>query len=351
MSRRRRHLNQIKFTLPESITIYEDYPKITNYVATVNFGIQFDLHRNYLYLSNTGGKPRRFAANTIRSGDTTGLLFPNGKMVIGGAKTKNGAILAGHTYRLFIEKIAQPFYDRERNAFYYAKPEKHIQFKEFEVQNIVGSGKLFNVDVTSSNAIHFAENTGIVDLDSFARNNIVSAGWDKDIFPGMRLCIESSSECPLQINSIMAHVFEGSNNVLMGARVKKDLYIGHNYLKKVIAPYLQTLENKQETLSRKTQIVEGAFKSANLFQSESTKKRKIQSIDDDPQAQQPSNKKARTEPERNSRKRVDEEEEESPYDKYMNEMFDKFRKGESEKIQQASEYDVLMEINNEFTFF
>jgi prenyltransferase beta subunit len=113
---------------------------------------------------------------------------------------------------------------------------------------VVGSGKLIltnNENNDSPTSTSNKKEGEFVDLSSFARNNIMSAGWDKEIFPGMRCIIEKSSGKELS-NDFIAHIFQAKKNVLMGATKKEDIYFGHNHLKEIMKPYTKNSTNNSD---------------------------------------------------------------------------------------------------------
>jgi transcription initiation factor TFIID TATA-box-binding protein len=221
----RSHLDFFNFPIPEEILEFDSYPKITNYVATVSLDVQFNLNSLVLYLSSTDRKPSRFAAITIKIHPTTCLLFSSGNMVITGGRTEMGAKLAAHTYRLILEKIPQPVFDIKTGKFIITTLEDYTSFNNFTVVNIVGSGKLFQ--------------NNQVNLGSLSKDNIGLIGWDAQIFPGLRFNIErNADECPIEAEELMAHIFQGANDVIMGARVKEDIYKAHMFLKRTVLRYL-----------------------------------------------------------------------------------------------------------------
>lgn len=59
----------------------------------------------------------------IREPKTTALVFASGKMVITGAKTEDDSRVAARKYARLIQKLDYP----------------NVKFKDFKVQNIVGS--------------------------------------------------------------------------------------------------------------------------------------------------------------------------------------------------------------------
>jgi transcription initiation factor TFIID TATA-box-binding protein len=231
-------LTSFDFPIPDSILEFESYPKITNYVATVNLNVQFNLNSLVLYLSSTDRKPSRFAAIAIKIHPTTCLLFSSGNMVITGGRTEMGAKLAAHVYRLMLEKIPQPVLDKETGQFIITTLEDYTSFDSFKVVNIVGSGKLFH--------------NNQVNLGSLSKYDIGLIGWDAQIFPGLRFKIRRNPiECPIKANALMAHIFQGANDVIMGARVKEDIYKAHIFLKRTVSQHLSNpivgLENINTT--------------------------------------------------------------------------------------------------------
>jgi transcription initiation factor TFIID TATA-box-binding protein len=95
-----------------------------NIVATVNLGCQLNLKQICLHARNAEYNPKRFAAviMRIREPKTTALIFSSGKMVCTGAKSEENARLAARKFARIIQKLGFP-----------------SQFKEFKIQNIVGS--------------------------------------------------------------------------------------------------------------------------------------------------------------------------------------------------------------------
>mmetsp|Transcript_3340 Transcript_3340/g.5370 ORF Transcript_3340/g.5370 Transcript_3340/m.5370 type:complete len:210 (+) Transcript_3340:314-943(+) len=99
-------------------------PTLQNIVATVNLGCQLNLKQITLHARNAEYNPKRFAAviMRIREPKTTALIFSSGKMVCTGAKSEDNARLAARKFARIIQKLDFP-----------------AQFKEFKIQNIVGS--------------------------------------------------------------------------------------------------------------------------------------------------------------------------------------------------------------------
>lgn len=248
---KRRQLGKVKIILPKYLARYENYPTITNYVVTVNLGVDFRIDTIVLYLSNADRKPTKFAALTFRIHPTTCLLFRSGIMVITGAKTLEGAKLAAHIYRLFLEKVPQPviYVDSEgRDVAVGLEPlEKYTKFDDFNVRNMVGSGPLLN---------------DAINLGSLKKESMEYSGWQPEIFPGLRYTITKGPDVPLKKrDSCMSHIFDTGNGVVMGVKDKKDLYIAYNFLRKLVNSYTDSkapTEKRDKFLYRVLSVMEGA---------------------------------------------------------------------------------------------
>ena len=99
-------------------------PKIQNVVAMFSLGTRLDLKHIGLHAKNAEYNPKRFAAviMRIREPKTTALIFESGKVVVTGASDEDASKRASKRFAKIIVKLG-----------YEAK------FKDFKVQNIVGS--------------------------------------------------------------------------------------------------------------------------------------------------------------------------------------------------------------------
>ncbi|KAD3066494.1 hypothetical protein E3N88_34374 [Mikania micrantha] len=99
-------------------------PTLQNIVSTVNLDCKLDLKAIALQARNAEYNPKRFAAviMRIREPKTTALIFASGKMVCTGAKSEQQSKLAARKYARIIQKLGFP-----------------AKFKDFKIQNIVGS--------------------------------------------------------------------------------------------------------------------------------------------------------------------------------------------------------------------
>ncbi|KAH0854639.1 hypothetical protein HID58_057815 [Brassica napus] len=99
-------------------------PTLQNIVSTVNLDCKLDLKSIALQARNAEYNPKRFAAviMRIREPKTTALIFASGKMVCTGAKSEHFSKLAARKYARIVQKLGFP-----------------AKFKDFKIQNIVGS--------------------------------------------------------------------------------------------------------------------------------------------------------------------------------------------------------------------
>eukprot|EP00897_Mesotaenium_endlicherianum_P010732 jgi/Mesen1/9688/ME000680S09088 len=100
-------------------------PTLQNIVSTVNMDCRLDLKEIALRARNAEYNPKRFAAVIIRIREpkTTALIFASGKMVCTGAKSEDQSRLAARKYARIIQKLGND----------------QVRFKDFKIQNIVGS--------------------------------------------------------------------------------------------------------------------------------------------------------------------------------------------------------------------
>ena len=99
-------------------------PKLQNIVSTANLKCHLDLRQIALKAKNAEYNPKRFAAVIMRIKEpkTTALIFSSGKMVCTGARSEEDSRKAAKQYAKIIRKLGY-----------------EVSFKEFKIQNIVGS--------------------------------------------------------------------------------------------------------------------------------------------------------------------------------------------------------------------
>ena len=102
----------------------EIIPNIENIVSTADLNCLLNLREIALKATNAEYNPKRFSAviMKIKEPKTTALIFSNGKIVCLGAKTEEDSRKACRKFAKIIKKFGFP-----------------VVFKEFKIQNIVGS--------------------------------------------------------------------------------------------------------------------------------------------------------------------------------------------------------------------
>jgi transcription initiation factor TFIID TATA-box-binding protein len=128
---------------------------------------------------------KRFAAAImrIRAPKTTALIFSSGKMVCTGAKTEALAREAARKYAKVIAKLGFP-----------------AQFKEFKIQNMVGS-----CDVKFP-----------IRLEGLAWSHGHFAQYEPELFPGLIY--------RMQLPKIVLLIFVSGKIVLTGGKRREDIY-------------------------------------------------------------------------------------------------------------------------------
>ena len=103
-------------------------PAIQNIVSTADLGCKFDLKKIAMHAPNTEYNPKRFVAVIMRTRKPriTALLFSSGKMVCTGAKDEAESKIAARKFARILQK--QGF---------------RVKFKDFKIQNMVGSCNLY----------------------------------------------------------------------------------------------------------------------------------------------------------------------------------------------------------------
>jgi len=156
-----------------------------NIVATVNLDCKLDLKTIAFHARNVEYNPKRFAAAImrIRNPKTTALIFASGKMVCTGAKTEALAREAARKYAKVIIKLGFP-----------------AQFKDFKIQNMVGS-----CDVRFP-----------IRLEGLAWSHGHFAQYEPELFPGLIY--------RMQLPKIVLLIFVSGKIVLTGGKRREDIY-------------------------------------------------------------------------------------------------------------------------------
>lgn len=160
-------------------------PQLQNVVATVNLGCRLDLKEIALHARNAEYNPKRFAAviMRIREPKTTALIFASGKMVCTGAKSEDDARTAARKYAKIIQKLGF-----------------EASFKEFKIQNIVGS-----CDVRFP-----------IRLEGLAFSHQLFANYEPELFPGLIYRMVDPK--------VVLLIFVSGKVVLTGAKQRSDIY-------------------------------------------------------------------------------------------------------------------------------
>ncbi|KAH1256430.1 TATA-box-binding protein [Glycine max] len=176
-------------------------PTLQNIVSTVNLDCKLDLKTIALQARNAEYNPKaitypafwivfcsfldqrsvRFAAVIMRIRDpkTTALIFASGKMVCTGAKSEQQSKLAARKYARIIQKLGFP-----------------AKFKDFKIQNIVGS-----CDVKFP-----------IRLEGLAYSHGAFSSYEPELFPGLIYRMKQPK--------IVLLIFVSGKIVLTGAKVK-----------------------------------------------------------------------------------------------------------------------------------
>ena len=131
-----------------------EQPQTQNVVATMNVSCRLDLKDIVTRSRNSEYNPKRFAAVVmrIREPKSTALIFQTGKIVITGARSENNAWIAARKYARILQKLDFP-----------------AQFRDFKIQNIVGSCDL-----------------GFpIRLEGLANQHSQFSSYEPELFPGL----------------------------------------------------------------------------------------------------------------------------------------------------------------------
>jgi len=173
-------------------------PQLQNIVATVNLDCKLDLKTIAFHARNVEYNPKRFAAAImrIRTPKTTALIFSSGKMVCTGAKTEQLAREAARKYAKVIMKLGFP-----------------AQFKEFKIQNMVGS-----CDVRFP-----------IRLEGLAWSHGHFAQYEPELFPGLIY--------RMQQPKIVLLIFVSGKIVLTGGKKRDDIYLAFENIYPVLLEF------------------------------------------------------------------------------------------------------------------
>ncbi|CAL5421063.1 unnamed protein product [Camellia sinensis] len=166
-------------------------PTLQNIVSTVNLDCKLDLKAIALQARNAEYNPKRFAAVIMRIRDpkTTALIFASGKMVCTGAKSEQLSKLAAR-------KLGFP-----------------AKFKDFKIQNIVGS-----CDVKFP-----------IRLEGLAYSHGAFSSYEPELFPGLIYRMKQPK--------IVLLIFVSGKIVLTGAKVRDETYTAFENIYPVLTEF------------------------------------------------------------------------------------------------------------------
>ena len=174
-------------------------PKLQNVVATINLGCKgLDLKKIALHARNAEYNPKRFAAviMRIREPKSTALIFSSGKMVCTGSKSEDMARLAARKFARILQKLGNP-----------------VSFKEFKIQNMVGS-----CDVKFP-----------IRLEGLATSHSMFCSYEPELFPGLIYRMAQPK--------IVLLIFVSGKVVLTGAKKRKEIYEAFEKIYPVLQEY------------------------------------------------------------------------------------------------------------------
>jgi TATA-box binding protein (TBP) (component of TFIID and TFIIIB) len=231
--RRKVTIGDVPLVPSDTVIPGRNYPKITNIVVTVHFGMDHqDLHvdqkRISVYVPNSV-KNGNFAAAIIPQNSATALFFSNYKTVMTGTSTEASAMLALQMYRLTLGKVKQPvlLYNDDQDP----PVETHelcylrslLDFTGFMITNIVGCGPI-------------AEDGYTVDLASLMAA-YPETNWAPEIFPGLKFRLPVGNSVTIGGKKCTAHIFE-TRIVLMGLENTEDIQVAYEFFLDLVKKFL-----------------------------------------------------------------------------------------------------------------
>ena len=194
----------------------EIVPTIENIVSTANLCCEIKLREIALQAKNAEYNPKRFSAviMKIKEPKTTALIFSSGRMVCLGAKNEEDSKKACKKFAKIIKSLGYP-----------------VVFKEFKIQNVVGSvDSGYNISLMKL-YIH------LIKRINCKGNNFVA--FEPEQFPGLIYRMIEPN--------IAILIFFSGKLVLTGGKQKEDIYQGF----KKIYPLLVKFKNEEEIKNSK----------------------------------------------------------------------------------------------------
>merc|ERR1712130_364375 len=156
---------------------------------------------------NSEYNPKRFAAVVmrIREPKSTALIFQTGKIVITGARSEDNAWIAARKYARILQKLDFP-----------------AQFRQFKIQNIVGS-----VDVGFP-----------IRLEGLANRHAQFSSYEPELFPGLIYRMNSPK--------IVILVFVSGKIVLTGAKSREQINNGFSKIYPILVQFRKDHDDENE---------------------------------------------------------------------------------------------------------
>ena len=206
-------------------------PKLQNIVSTANLGCPLNLRQIALQARNAEYNPKRFAAVIMRIKEpkTTALIFSSGKMVCTGAKSEEDSKKASRKYAKIIRSLGF-----------------NVEFKEFMVQNIVGSCDVkFQISLSKLN-MKLGKNNTISDKGNNKKKNICH--YEPEIFPGLIYHMLEPE--------IVLLIFVSGKIVLTGAKERGQIYKAFENIYPVLLKYKHDNNGKTNKMLHKEEVQE-----------------------------------------------------------------------------------------------
>eukprot|EP01083_Nonionella_stella_P315229 1138159_1 len=175
-----------------------EQPQTQNVVATMNVACRLDLKEIVTRSRNSEYNPKRFAAVVmrIREPKSTALIFQTGKIVVTGARSEDKAWIAARKYARILQKLDFP-----------------AQFRDFKIQNIVGScGLGFPIR-----------------LEGLALKHTQFSSYEPELFPGLIYRMNDPK--------IVILAFVSGKIVLTGAKSQREILNGFNKIYPILVQF------------------------------------------------------------------------------------------------------------------
>ncbi|KAI9121590.1 hypothetical protein K1719_008623 [Acacia pycnantha] len=186
-------------------------PTIENIVATFVLDCELDLKKIAQQARNAEFNPKawfclnyRFSAAImrIREPKTTALIFSSGKVVCTGARTEADSKLAARKFARIVQKLGF-----------------EVKFKDFKIQNMVGS-----CDVKFP-----------IRLESLACSHAAFSSYEPELFPGLIYRMKHPK--------IVFLVFVSGKIVLTGAKERDEIYRAFDSIYPVLGGFRKIFRN------------------------------------------------------------------------------------------------------------